>query len=320
MNNNIKIKISKEEKSRIRITKKILNAKNKTVECLKLGIAKSTYYFWRNKYLKTGRVKFESKKPLHSPKTITDEKIVKFVERFYKNGRGIKYIAGKIVERFEEGKLKKVIGTSAVKGIVKRLGIYKNKKPIIKKRYDKNKYTETIKNAGEVIQIDTKYAPTNKGWAYQMTAIDLKTRFTWTQIYDDRSQMSAKKFLDYVVPDCPFKIQTIQTDNGSEFINFSDTDKLSQFELGCEKYNIALRHIPVGQPRFNGCVERVHGTFEREFYQKNPTNLSLEKLKIKLERFTRFYNTKRLHSKLKYCTIIKNLKILGLPIPISVTS
>ncbi len=256
---------------------------------MKVGIPKSTFYFWKKKFETTGRIEFESRKPKYNPNQITDKKLIKFVEKFYKSGRGIKYIHGKIIEQFEEGKLHKIIGTSAIKGIIKRAGLYKSKKKITQKRYDKNKYTETIENAGEVLQIDTKYAMTNKGWAYQMTAIDLATRTVWSQVYDDRSQMSARKFFDYVIADCPFKIQTIQTDNGSEFVNFSDTDKLSQFELGLQKHGINYRRIPPATPRYNGCVERVHGTFERELYQKISKNLTLAQLQKKVANFTKFY-------------------------------
>ncbi len=130
MNNNTKIQLSKEEKLRIRQLKKILNAKNKTIECLKVGIPKSTFYFWKKKFEITGRIEFESRKPKHNPNQITDKKLIKFVEKFYESGRGIKYIHGKIIEQFEDGKLHKIIGTSAIKGIVKRAGLYKSKNKI----------------------------------------------------------------------------------------------------------------------------------------------------------------------------------------------
>jgi len=320
----LKEKIKKEEQEtrrKIRIVKKTLQAKNKTSECLKLGVSKSTYYFWRNKYLTTATIKNKSRKPNNSPNKITDKNVIRFVRTLCEDGRG-KYYIQTVLKREHFN-----IGTSAIKGIAKRLGVWKTKKKKTKKRYDKNKYAENIKIAGEIVQIDTKYARIKDRWVYQMTATvgsacgatDLKTKTTWDQIYEEKTPENARKFLEYVVADTPFKIQAVQTDNGSEFTHFADTDKFTQFELACQKFNIKLTHIPVGEPRFNGCVERVHGTYEREFYQKVGLNITIEQMKIELKHFTIFYNTKRLHSALKYNTITENLKILGLPIPISLT-
>lgn len=117
MKSNTKNKISKDEKARIRITKKILKAKNKTSECLKLGIPKSTYYVWRDKYLSTGRIQNASTKPNTSPNSITDEKIIKLVKMLYLDGRGKYYIKESLTNEGYE------VGTSAIKGIVKRLGL-----------------------------------------------------------------------------------------------------------------------------------------------------------------------------------------------------
>lgn len=316
MKSNTKNKISKDEKVRIRITKKILKAKNKTSECLKLGISKSTYYVWRNKSLTTGRIQNANTKPNTSPNSITDEKIITLVKMLYLDGRGKYYIKAVLTKNGYS------IGTSAIKGIVKRLGLWRSKKHKPKKRYDKNKYAENIKIAGEMVQIDTKYAKIKGKRIYQFTAIDLATKMTWAKIYENITPYCARKFLEYLVADAPFKIQTIQTDNGSEYTYkkcFPHTDKETQFELACKKYNIRLRHIPVGQPRFNGSVERVHGTYEREFYQKVGSNFSLQQIQEKLKHFTIFYNTKRLHSSLKYNTILQNLKLQEIPIPISLT-
>ena len=314
----LKEKIKKEEqdiKYKIRMVNKISKAKNKTAECLKLKIPSSTYYSWRNKYLTTATIKNESRKPHNSPNKITDEKIIQIIKILCESGRG-KYYINAVLKRECLN-----VGTSAIVRIVKQLKLWRYKKQRNKKRYDR-KYAETIKIAGEIVQIDTKYAKIIDAWVYQMTATDLATRATWTQIYENKTPESARRFLEYVVSDAPFQIQSIQTDNGSEFTYkkcFAHTDKETQFELACKKHGITLRHIPVGEPRFNGCVERVHGTYEREFYQKVGRHLTLEQIKIELKYFTIFYNTKRLHSALNYNTVTENLKLLGLPIPISLT-
>ncbi len=46
----------------------------------------------------------------------------------------------------------------------------------------------------------------NKDWVYQMTAIDLKTRLIWAQIYENKTPENSKIFLDYVINDAPYLI------------------------------------------------------------------------------------------------------------------
>jgi IS30 family transposase len=54
---------------------------------------------------------------------------------------------------------------------------------------------------------------------YQFTAKDECSRWTYRQMYDDKSSYSAKLFLDELIKVAPFPIRMVQTDNGSEFTN-----------------------------------------------------------------------------------------------------
>ena len=79
-------------------------------------------------------------------------------------------------------------------------------------------------NAGKRIQIDVKFVPEvcmagdAKGKRfYQYTAIDECSRFRYLEAFEEHSTYSSAIFLEHLIKKFPFKIQCIQTDNGSEF-------------------------------------------------------------------------------------------------------
>ena len=73
---------------------------------------------------------------------------------------------------------------------------------------------------GHRLQVDVKFLeriPTTKKRLYQFTAIDDCTRIRVLKIYDTCNQATAVDFIDEVIRRVPFRIQVVQTDNGSEF-------------------------------------------------------------------------------------------------------
>ena len=178
-----------------------------------------------------------------------------------------------------------------------------------KKRYDKRKFVSKIQKEGKIVQIDTKYIKLGRKTVYQFTAVDLATRYSWRQIYEDKTPYSALSFLKYVLKTSPFKIQAIQTDNGLEYTyRCINTSKINIFDEYCLKNKLERRYIPAATPRYNGVVERVHGIDEREFYSRLNKNITVELLREKLKEYTHFYNNQRLISSLGYITIKERIK------------
>jgi transposase InsO family protein len=65
----------------------------------------------------------------------------------------------------------------------------------------------------------------------------------------------------------PFPIQTIQTDNGTEFTyRFISEEKACPFETALEAQGIAHKLIAPRTPWHNGKVERSHRNDQRYFY------------------------------------------------------
>ena len=73
---------------------------------------------------------------------------------------------------------------------------------------------------GSRVQIDVKFIaplPGSRRKHYQYTAIDDCTRIRVLRVYDRCTQATSIRFLDEVLARLPFRVETIQTDNGAEF-------------------------------------------------------------------------------------------------------
>lgn len=110
---------------------------------------------------------------------------------------------------------------------------------------------------GEKVQIDVKEVPycCLKGAAkrdgkhlYQWTAIDECTRVRFVYGFEEHTPENTVKFFKMLQKAFPFKIETIQTDNGTEFTYkyISDTEK-NPFDVLLEEAGIQHKLIPPGR-------------------------------------------------------------------------
>ena len=90
-----------------------------------------------------------------------------------------------------------------------------------------------------------KYIKLGRKTVYQFTAVDLDARYSWRQIYEDKTPSSALSFLKYVLKTSPFKIKAIQTDNGLEYTyRCINSSKINIFDEYCLKNKLERRYIP----------------------------------------------------------------------------
>lgn len=267
-------------------------------------IPKSTFYAWLKKYKNNGTVANFSTKPKTSPNIFNNQKAINLIIELYtKEYRGKHYIKAYLNRKGIK------IGVTAIENVLKRNNLWRKKIKKKKKRYDKRKFVSKIQKEGKIVQIDTKYIKLGRKTVYQFTAVDLATRYSWRQIYEDKTPSSALSFLKYVLKTSPFKIKAIQTDNGLEYTyRCINSSKINIFDEYCLKNKLERRYIPVATPRYNGVVERVHGIDEKEFYSRLNKNITVELLREKLKEYTHFYNNQRLISSLGYITIKERIK------------
>ena len=177
----------------------------------------------------------------------------------------------------------------------KRMGLgaeQKSKKP---PRTNLKRYPELL-FPGEKIQIDVKEVPyaclrgalrRDGKHLYQWTAIDECTRMRFVYGFEEHTPENTVRFLMLLFKAFPFRIRTIQTDNGTEFTYkfISDTER-SPMDKVLAKYGIAHILIPPRTPWHNGKVERSHRNDQRYFYDwekfRNVDELN-EKLKAHLK-------------------------------------
>ena len=181
----------------------------------------------------------------------------------------------------------------------KRMGLTEQKKPPKKSR-EQRRYPELLE-PGEKVQIDVKEVPYNclRGKTlrdgkhlYQWTAIDECTRMRFVYGFEEHTPENTVRFLAMVIKAFPFKIKTIQTDNGTEFTyKFISDERISPFDKVLNKLGIKHKLIPPRTPWHNGKVERSHRNDQRYFYDWE-TFRSVEELNEKLEKHLIWSNNK----------------------------
>lgn len=256
-----------------------------------------TIYRWRKRY--DGNIeslKDRSRRPHSHPNQHTDEEI-KLIRNYKRNNKETGLVVLWV-------KLREVGYTRTVQGlyhVLQRLGIYE-KTPSKAKEQEKVKII-AVTYPGEKVQIDVKYVPTvcltkelqEKGEKfYQYTAIDEFTRKRYIWFTNEHSTYMSSEFVKRAVKYYPFKIETIQTDNGFEFTNRLSWNKSSRnqktmFETTLEKLGIKYRKIKPYTPKENGKVERSHRKDQERFYYKK-VFYSLEDLRNRGKDWRKEYN------------------------------
>ena len=86
-----------------------------------------------------------------------------------------------------------------------------------KRRKSEKNIKENIKEAGEKVQIDTKYAFFGEIRYYQFTAVDIATKMSFRYLYSEKTPDNTIDFIKRLIEYFPFRIHCIQSDNGTEF-------------------------------------------------------------------------------------------------------
>ena len=228
--------------------------------CRYFGISRETFYKWKRDYEGNGESALINSKPcpqnpkLRIPADI-EEKIIYLRKNYYLGQLRISWY----LERYHNIR----VSAAGIWHVLKRNGL--NKLPHNQRKRSMEQFKRYEKQVPEHrIQIDVKFLNFTSSSGkeinrYQFTAIDDATRVRAFRIYDKHNQICAIDFVDYVRNKFPFRIHTIQTDNGHEF--------QALFHWHCEDLGISHVYIKKASPHLNGKVERSHLTDKQEFYQ-----------------------------------------------------
>lgn len=164
-----------------------------------------------------------------------------------------------------------------------------------RKRPDKIKRSRVLhapkpKEGGyvEVDTVETRIAGVKR---YTVTAIDVKLKVAYAQTFKGKHSRNALIVLKVLQSMLPVPIHTVQTDNGSEFLDV--------FEAYCQAGNIKHLFTYPHSPKINGVVERFNRTIQEDclevYYDEldDPT-----KINLRLSEYLLFYHNERVHKTL----------------------
>ena len=270
---------------RKKIVLKINKVKNKEILAAKYDISIRTYYYWKRQLETYSIIKPKSTKPRTNKNKLKNKKIIKRIieiRKLYGYGKF------KIKKQLELEDIK--VGTTAIETVLKENNLYRSKKKKIKRKHN-GKHAQNFKEAGEKVQIDTKYAFFGEIRYYQITAVDLATRMTFRYLYNEKTPDNIIDFIHRMLDYFPFRVHCLQSDNGTEFTYRKHSfDTQHPLDIFCKKNYIKRVYSPVASPWYNGVVESTHNRDQKEFYDFCTQELTLEKANKKLQKYNHFWN------------------------------
>ena len=289
-------RITQEARKRQAVVK-LACRKGKSYAADKYGVSLSSVKRWCKRYDGTWQsLKERSHRPKHHPRqhTAQEETLIRESMRqsFFRYGWDGAYASAK-----EAGYTRSYSGFIYA---ARRMGLNGDMVEKCSPRKHDRRYPE-LSVPGEKVQIDVKEVPycCLKGAAkrdgkhlYQWTAIDECTRVRFVYGFEEHTPENSVKFLKMLQKVFPFHIQTVQTDNGTEFTYkyISDTEE-SPFDRALTAAGIAHKLIPPRTPWHNGKVERSHRNDQRYFYDWEKFS-DVEELNRKLKAHLTWSNRK----------------------------
>src|SRR5882724_233767 len=192
------------------------------------------------------------------------------------------------------------IGHSTVHRVLCRWGCnrWHLKTPRVFHRYEKSR-------PGELLHLDLKYLYRwpKSSQEYVYAVVDDFSREAVARIHSKRASPDAVLFLEQVVSDLPYRIESVMTDNDLIFSmrHAFHSQRETRFQQACKSMGIRHRLATPHHPQSNGKVERFFRTLEEEcFLVRNP---GCSELRIQdLQEFVWYYNHQRPHLSLKGLT------------------
>lgn len=171
----------------------------------------------------------------------------------------------------------------------------------INKRLNRDRMRYVREHPGELVHIDTKKLPkltgetAGDGKEYLYVAVDDATRYLYAAVLPDKTDESARDFLEELLTTSPFPLDAVMTDNGKEYKGKLERGHAFEVLLDAEH----VRHIYTKPytPKTNGKAERVIRTvlaWHRMIAFHDRTERS-----YMLTDFVTWYNSKKGHSSLR---------------------
>jgi len=156
---------------------------------------------------------------------------------------------------------------------------------------------------GELVQTDTIHyiCPNTKKRRYVYTVIDLYSRLTYTEIHNRILPGIAADVIMRAQAYGGFAFHMVQADNGPEYSRY--------FEQRLRAQGIPVRHSRLGRPNDNAHIERYNRTIQEECLgSRISSSVATATLQKKIDQYTKFYNTSRVHLGIQLKTPLQMLQ------------
>jgi transposase InsO family protein len=281
--------------------------------CRALGIHPSTFYRWRKLVRRGGlemlrpRERRIPQMPNHTP-VFVEQRVLAYA--LGHAGEGPQRISAEL-RRTKWGGI--VISPNGVYRVLKRHGLQTTAKrlaliagtaappqPEERAEPPEERHLDATR-PGQLVQMDCFYVGRLSGItgaAWQYTAIDVASSYTWAEIHvtlknpSGRYTSALARRVAAELAARGWRLERVMTDNASEFraTEFTET--------------VARRHghhvfIHAGRPQSNGCVERVQRTILQECWRPAFARYLIPKLtglRLDLDRYLHYYNSDRAHT------------------------
>lgn len=281
-----------------------------TAACKHYGIARSEYYYWHSRWVSQGKALRSLYDRPKTPKSHKNDLNPETVSLIVQLRLGLGYGEDKLA--FILGRDYSITVTHhGVGNVLKRAGLLTPRRRRVRVQ---RRLSDYLYAPGEVGQMDVKHW---KHAAYQYDIVDCATRIKYKRLYPGVSPAYTVDFLEHATRffGPAFQFQTIQTDNGMEFVYDqlpqTKPDTVTAMQRWLAERGIRHGRIPPRSPHLNGRIERSHGV-DKDRYKKLTTN-SHQKAELQafLVEDCLDYNFYRPHSMLRMRTPVEYLQ--GIP-------
>jgi len=153
--------------------------------------------------------------------------------------------------------------------------------------------------AGALLEADTVHIVLPDGSKiYIYTLIDLYSRWAYAEVVKKINGRASANFITRAKALVPFKMEMIQTDNGSEF------QKMFRFQI--YKLGLTHRYSRVRQSNDQAHIERFNRTIQEECFDRTTQNIYY--FRRALKEWLPYYNKERMHMGINYKTPVEMLE------------
>ncbi len=278
--------------------------------CRYYGIPRSEYYYWHSRWLASGKQLRSLYDQSRAPKSHSQDMDPELIGLIVQLRLGLGYGETKLAVI-----LKRDYGVTlschGIGNVLRRAGLTT---PKLRKRRTQRRLNDYPYSPGEVGQMDVKHW---KRAAYQYDIIDCATRIKYKRLYPGVNPAYTVDFLEHAVRffSPAFSFQTIQTDNGMEFVYDQLPQTKEQTTTAMQRWLTAngINHgrIPPRSPHLNGRIERSHGVDKNRYKRLTTNSHNKAELQEFLVEDCLDYNFYRPHSMLHMLTPVEYLQSLN---------